>query len=166
MMFKKRLSLLMVVIFTISIMSFAVGCGQQEAAEPTPVQVQEPTPSQEVNEEEILTQAAIDYFTYLQGNNMIDAATVNEQINNVYVLDIRKSEDFAKGHIPGAHNTVMEKIGEIIPELPTNQSIVVACYSGQTASQATGVLRMAGFDALAMKGGFPSWEKAGFEIEQ
>ena len=162
-MWKKRVNLLLVLVLTLSLLGMTAGCTQEETA----VEV---TPSPEVEQVDagaILTDAAIDYFTYLPaGSNMIDAQKLKDQLSNLYVLDIRATADFATGHIPTATNKPMAEVGQIIPSLPTNQTIVVVCYSGQTASQTVGVLRMAGFDAIALKGGFPAWSKAEFEIEQ
>lgn len=162
-MLKKRISLLMVLVLSISLMVFAAGCSSEESVESTPVNQ---SAVEQISEEEVLTNAAIDYFKYLQGTNMIDAEKTNEGLANLYVIDIRAAEDFAKGHVPNSVNIPMASMGDKIPELPKDKTLVIVCYSGQTASQTTGVLRMAGFDALALKGGFPSWEKAGLEIQQ
>ena len=146
-MWRKRLSLLMVVLVTLSLLTFVTGCSSKETAEPAPApQVQE------VDEEAIIQEAAINYFNL--SVNVIAAADVSEKLADFHVIDIRKPEDYAKGHVPGAENIVMAKMGEAIPTLPTDKPLLVYCYTGQTAGQTIAVLRMAGFDTYSLKGGF------------
>lgn len=121
---------------------------------------------EEVDEEEILRYHAVAYFNRLQeGNFMLKADALKEELGDVFVLDIRDSDTYSAGHIPGATNIPMSDVGLQIDELPDNEKIIVVCYSGQTASQTSGVLRMAGFDTHILTGGFGSWEAAGFDIE-
>lgn len=169
----KVLSLIILVALTFVLIGSA--CSSDEPAT-APAPVPQPAPavdSQElqISEEEILMQAAIDYFNYLpQGNNLtfVDPARSDlvENLANYYVIDIRAADDYAKGHIPGSVNIPMVTMGEAIPTLPTDKTLVLVCYTGRTANQTTGVLRMAGFNALALRGGHEEWVNAGLELEQ
>lgn len=169
----KVLSLIVLVALTFMLIGSA--CSSDEpttapAPAPQPAPAAEPQEPQ-ISEEEILMQAAIDYFNYLpQGSNLtfVDPAKSDlvENLANYYVIDIRAAEDYAKGHIPGSVNIPMATLGEAIPTLPTDKTLVLVCYTGRTGNQATGVLRMAGFDALALRGGHEEWVNAGLEIEQ
>lgn len=76
------------------------------------------------------------FYEELQGNP-----------NAYYVLDIRSAEDFAAGHIEHSAHVAWGQFGNILEDLPTTVPVVVACYSGQTAAQTLGVLRMLGFDS-------------------
>ena len=97
---------------------------------------------------------------------MLKAEVVAVKLNDLYIIDIRKPEDFAINNIPNSVNILMEDLGEKLDMLPKDQTIQVVCYTGQISSQTIGVLRMAGFDAVALSGGFPSWEKLNKSIEQ
>jgi len=79
--------------------------------------------------------------------------------NDPYIISVRSAEDYAKGHIPGAvHISVTDLFNpDVISALPTDQEIVVVCYTGQTASQATAALEIAGYDAKALLFGMSSW---------
>jgi len=77
--------------------------------------------------------------------------------NDPFVLDIRSSTSYFAGHIPGAVNIPFTQIFDDPELLPDDQQIVVVCYTGHTASQITALLNMAGFDAIALKWGFNSW---------
>lgn len=174
-MFKNRKSkaLLLIILVALTFSLMGTACSSDEPATapaPAPQPAAEPQEPQ-ISEEEILMQAAIDYFNYLpQGNNLtfVDPAKSDlvENLANYYVIDIRAAEDYAKGHIPGSVNIPMATMGEAIPTLPTDKTLVLVCYTGRTGNQTTGVLRMAGFDALALRGGHEEWVNAGLEIEQ
>lgn len=97
------------------------------------------------------------------------AATISPQdvYNNVvvgkdpgyFLLSVRKPEDYAKGHVPGAVNIPLGQLAkeENLKKLPTDKKIVVICYTGHTASQATMFLNQMGYDAYAMKFGMMGW---------
>jgi rhodanese-related sulfurtransferase len=76
-----------------------------------------------------------------------------------FLLSVRKAEDYAKGHVPGAVNIPLGQLAkeESLKKLPTDKKIVVICYTGHTASQATMFLNQLGYDAYAMKFGMMGW---------
>jgi rhodanese-related sulfurtransferase len=95
---------------------------------------------------------------------------IDDQNDDYYILSIRSAEDYAKGHIPTAsHIAYGLGMQEELVKLPKDKKIVVYCYSGQTSSQTTAILRLLGYDAYSMSGGMGNAEKgtgwlgAGFE---
>jgi rhodanese-related sulfurtransferase len=107
--------------------------------------------------------AAIAYFP--GGFKNIKAADVfanlndGDKSNDPFIIDVRKPEDYALGHIAGAPNVTVANLfkTETLAKLPKSKQIVVYCYTGQTASQAVGALRMLGYDAWNMQFGLPAW---------
>lgn len=89
--------------------------------------------------------------------NLISFQKVLEKIANndtsMFIVDIRKAEDYQKGHLPGAVNIAYSKIGESMDRLPKNKDILVYCYSGQTSGQAIAAMRIMGFNAYSIKSG-------------
>gem|GEM_PF-6693134 len=66
-----------------------------------------------------------------------------------FVLSIRSAADFAYGHIAGAVNLPFGALFESasLSALPDDNKIIVYCYTGHTASQATAILNILGYDA-------------------
>jgi rhodanese-related sulfurtransferase len=76
------------------------------------------------------------------------------------VLDIRKSEEFAAGHVNGAKSLSSEKILTAGDEFKRfkDKPVVVICDSGSLASAAVRQLTQQGFTkAFTLRGGFAGW---------
>ncbi|SMG33877.1 rhodanese-like domain-containing protein [Dethiosulfovibrio salsuginis] len=89
-------------------------------------------------------------------NNIISCEQLNQAIENnypLYLLDIRKPEDYAEKHIDGAINVPWVEVGDYLDDFPKDEKIIVICYTGQTAGQTVALLRLLGFDACSLKGG-------------
>ena len=76
------------------------------------------------------------------------------------ILDVRRSDEFASGHIPGAINVANESIGTEAPvELPDkNQLIYVYCRSGNRSKQAAEKLVAQGYTNIVEIGGIMEWK--------
>jgi len=89
----------------------------------------------------------------------LKTAIENEKVN---IIDIRKARDFAAGQMDGAVNVKMTGLFDHMAALDAKSfdKIVITCYSGQSASYATTILRMLGYDnVFALKFGMSSWNK-------
>ena len=94
---------------------------------------------------------------------MIKSKEVHSNLDNpkYLIVDIRGTKDFNKGHIANAVNIKMKELisyfeNEIVPT--DYDKIALVCYSGQTASFSTSVLRLLGYgNVYAMKWGMASW---------
>ena len=80
--------------------------------------------------------------------------------NDPFILSIRAPSDYELGHIPWAVNygTITSLFTrENLSKLPFDNEIIVVCYTGHTASQATAMLNLLGYDATALKYGMCGW---------
>ena len=77
-------------------------------------------------------------------------------LEDYYVMDIRAAEDFNKGHIAGAVNSTL---GTVVADASaSNKTILVVCYTGQSASHAAVALRLSGYrTAKVLKWGMSGW---------
>lgn len=79
---------------------------------------------------------------------------LDEKNATVAFLDVRKADDYAKGHIEGAVNIPFGKgMEEQFGTLPMDKTIIVYCYTGQTAGQTVAGLRLLGYDAVSLNSG-------------
>ena len=76
------------------------------------------------------------------------------------ILDVRRPDEFAAGHIPKAINVPNETIGTAdIPELPDkNQIIMVYCRSGRRSKEASEKLVKLGYTNIVEFGGILDWK--------
>jgi rhodanese-related sulfurtransferase len=88
-----------------------------------------------------------------------DVANPYDDLSDFYIVDIRSAVDFAKGHIEGAVNVPYVLIAkpENLVLYPTDKPLLIVCYTGHTASVATGLLNTLGYDAWTLRFGMMSW---------
>ena len=91
---------------------------------------------------------------------MDEAVTMMEQETGYIILDVRRADEFAAGHIPGAINVANESIGtDEIPELPDkDQLIMVYCRSGRRSKEAAEKLVKLGYTNIVEFGGILDWK--------
>ena len=85
----------------------------------------------------------------------------------VTILDVRPSEEYEIGHIPGAINIPLKEIGQHLASLPKDQDIIAYCRGEYCvlAFEAVATLRKKGFSARRLEEGFPEWKAAGLKVE-
>ena len=91
--------------------------------------------------------------------DMEQAIAIMEQESDYIILDVRRVDEFAEKHIPGAINIPNEEIGEEpIPQLPDkDQLILVYCRSGNRSKQASEKLVALGYTNVVEFGGIIDW---------
>jgi len=119
---------------------------------------------------QVLKQAVFNYYERMPDHvYKIPEAELKELVDSgsqdIYILDIRDAKDYAQGHIKGAHNIPFKEVGKNLDKLPLDKTIIVYCYTGQTAGQTTAALNIAGFEARSLNGGMNNgWSKAGYPV--
>lgn len=84
------------------------------------------------------------------------------------VLDVRTSEEFSEGHLPGAVN-INFFATDFLEKIKTYEGkpILIHCASGGRSGQALSRLKDTSFAALYhLKSGFTGWQSAGKKIER
>ena len=91
---------------------------------------------------------------------MDEAVDMMAQETGYIILDVRRPDEFAAGHIPGAINVANESIGtDEIPELPDKkQLIMVYCRSGRRSKEAAEKLVKLGYTNIVEFGGILDWK--------
>jgi len=91
---------------------------------------------------------------------MEEAVTLMAQEKDYIILDVRRPDEFAVGHIPNAINVPNETIGESeISALPDKgQLIMVYCRSGRRSKEAAEKLIRLGYTNIVEFGGIIDWK--------
>ena len=91
---------------------------------------------------------------------MNEAVKIIEEESGYIILDVRRPDEFAAGHIPNAVNLPNENIGTTeIPELPNKeQLILVYCRSGRRSKEASEKLVKLGYSNVVEFGGILDWK--------
>ena len=90
---------------------------------------------------------------------MEDAKQIFQEKGDYLIVDVRRADEFAEGHIPGAINIANEDIVSAEPaELPDkDQMIYVYCRSGNRSKQASAKLAAMGYTNIVEFGGILDW---------
>lgn len=86
-----------------------------------------------------------------------DAATVYSTPDQFFILNYWPEADYlGLGHIPGSYQYTPKadlKLSTFLKTLPTNKTIAVYCYTGQTSANVAAILRVMGYDAKTLSFG-------------
>lgn len=91
---------------------------------------------------------------------MDEAVNMMAQETGYIILDVRRPDEFAAGHIPNAINVPNETIDTAeIPELPDkDQLVMVYCRSGRRSKEASEKLVKLGYTNIVEFGGILDWK--------
>lgn len=83
------------------------------------------------------------------GDIKIAWGTVTGNLSNYFILNYWPENHYNLGHLPGAVQYTPKtdlKLSTNLKTLPTNKTIVLYCYTGQTSAQVVSVLKLLGYD--------------------
>jgi len=169
----KKIKLLVLVGLLVSLV--LAGC-QTATPEPTevppeptevPTEVPEPTAEPALVEEESelatlathISEQLAEWKPVMAADALYENLNDGDDSNDPFVLSVRSPDHYALGHIPGAYNIPWRTIADPdnLAMLPTDQQIVVYCYTGHTGQVAATLLRTFGYDAINLKFGMMGW---------
>ena len=81
--------------------------------------------------------------------------------SNLFMIDVRDSEQFSDFHIPGSNNIPLSELFklEIVSKIPRDKEIVTICPRGNMATVATFALARDGLKARVLDGGLAGWSQ-------
>jgi hydroxyacylglutathione hydrolase len=87
--------------------------------------------------------------------------------NDLAVLDVRREDEWAEGHIEGATHIYVGHLESRLKELPRDRSIAVICSVGNRASLGASILRRGGISEISVVlGSMTAWQRAGYKVVQ
>lgn len=116
-----------------------------------------------------IERAMADFFT---ARNELEPVGRQELLSRmkkglVTVVDVRPSDEFARGHIAGAINVPIDELGKRLKSLPKCREVIAYCRGPYCIYSLDAVmkLRQNGFQVRRLEDGFPEWKAAGLPIE-
>lgn len=84
----------------------------------------------------------------------------------VTLLDVRRADEFALGHVPGAINIPLKQLAQRLAELPRRREIIAYCRGPYCvlSFEAVAALRAKGFKVRRLADGLPEWRAAGLPV--
>ena len=96
-----------------------------------------------------------------------EAKSLLEKNKNIYLLDVRTSQEYSQGRLAGS---VLIPIGEFerrISEVPKNRPIVVYCAVGSRSKPVAAFLARQGYkEVYNMTDGIVGWYRNGFPVQR
>ncbi|MFF7903119.1 rhodanese-like domain-containing protein [Streptomyces sp. NPDC007920] len=91
------------------------------------------------------------------------------RLDELTVIDVRTPGEYASGHLPGALNVPLDRVGQALPEIrhaAERREILVVCASGARSAKACVYLARQGVAAATLTGGTGAWGAAGHELHR
>lgn len=87
--------------------------------------------------------------------------------NHIQVVDVRDTQAFAKGHVPGAINLPSDSWDNAHAMLDKNKVTIIYCYSQacHLATRAAAKLAAEGYHVQEMEGGYQAWVDHNLEVQ-
>ncbi len=114
--------------------------------------------------DKVVSEAVESYFDFVDANGGTIAAEQipAEDYPKLFVLDVRDAAQFAKEHVPGAHNIEWRQVFAQRSRLPRDKTVLVYCNTSSFAAQVAMALRLDGFENVrVLYGGFNQWKASG-----
>jgi len=79
-------------------------------------------------------------------------------VDNIWIIDVRPSGAYARGHIPTAKSFPSGEIMDRLAELPKEQYLILYCETGGRAQAVISKLEKEGYTRLMNWGGYKRWQ--------
>ncbi len=103
------------------------------------------------------------------GGPWVNPAQATHLINreDALVVDVRDPGEYGAGHILGARNVPLQRIGEFDLGKHKDRPLILYCDSGDRSGKAAAALKKQGFSRVVnLAGGIGAWQLAGLPVEK
>ena len=97
-------------------------------------------------------------FDFLKGMDINKQVEEYGSMSDAVLLDVRTSQEYREGHIPGSVNIPLQSIakGEV-PSDNKDAQILVYCHSGSRSRRAVSILKSMGYSKAKNIGGIAAY---------
>jgi rhodanese-related sulfurtransferase len=94
-------------------------------------------------------------------------AQMEKSPGEAWVIDVRSTDAYREGHIPGAHSIPIDQLTSKLNSLPRDRVIVTYCGDITCPLSSKAALQLAekGFRVQHLVGGFAEWSRKGYPVE-
>jgi rhodanese-related sulfurtransferase len=89
------------------------------------------------------------------------AELIRARAEGAVVVDVRETDEYVEGHVPGAIHIPLATLPTRTDEVPAAESVFVICRSGQRSLWGAEVFAAQGRAAVSVAGGTLEWIRAG-----
>jgi rhodanese-related sulfurtransferase len=108
-------------------------------------------------------------FRKSTGGPWVSTSEATHLINreDALVLDVRDPGEYGAGHILGAKNVPLSRLGDGDIAKRKERPVIVYCDGSERSSKAVSALRKQGFTRVVnLSGGLKAWQQAGLPVEK
>jgi rhodanese-related sulfurtransferase len=111
------------------------------------------------------------YLRRATGGPWVSPSQATHLVNreDALVVDIRDASEYGAGHVLGAKNVPLARIGAVGADLAKRKEkpVIVYCATGERAGKAATALKKQGFARVFnLSGGLRAWQDAGLPVER
>ena len=88
----------------------------------------------------------------------VEAVLALPEDQRPYLLDVRTTQEYTAGSLPGAAHIPVDELRARLSELPRDREIAAYCQVGMRGYIATRILRQNGFAASNIGGGYKTYK--------
>ncbi len=97
------------------------------------------------------------FLDFMKGPDIGQGVAEYTSTSGAVLLDVRTSQEYQEGHIPGSINIPLQRIsGDVIPA-KKDTPLFVYCHSGARSSQAVRTLTKIGYTSVKNIGGIAAY---------
>ena len=108
-------------------------------------------------------------FRRTAGGPWVNTVEATHLINreDALVVDVRDPGEYGAGHILGAKNVPLSRLGDADVAKRKERPVIVYCDGTERASKAVAALKKQGFTRVVnLSGGLRAWQQAGLPVEK
>ena len=108
-------------------------------------------------------------FRKTAGGPWVSTAEATHLINreDALVVDVRDPGEYGAGHILGAKNVPLSRLGDADVSKRKERPVIVYCDVGERSGKAVAALKKQGFTRVVnLSGGLRAWQQAGLPVEK